>query len=81
MKTSETLNGVKVPRPTDRSYSLGLFFTDYFPKIPRLKFSLRGIFMQGLPSTAPRSTRDVESDIPKLVQTVVGIYKQRFHSS
>lgn len=60
MKTSENLHGVKVPRPTDRSYSLGLYFTDYFPKIPRLKFSLRGVFMQGLPATAPRSTRDVD---------------------
>lgn len=60
MKTSETLHGVKVPRPTDRGYSLGLYFTDYFPKIPRLKFSLRGVFMQGLPATAPRSTRDVD---------------------
>ncbi len=60
MKTSENLHGVKVPRPTDRAYSLGLFFTDYFPKFPKLKFSLRGIFMQGLPSTAPRSTRDVD---------------------
>lgn len=58
MKTSETLHGVKVPRPTDRSYSLGLFFTDYFPKFPKLKFALRGIFMDGLPSTAPRSSRD-----------------------
>lgn len=60
MKTSETLHGVKVPRPTDRGYSLGLFFTDYFPKFPKLKFSLRGILMDGLPSTAPRSTRDVD---------------------
>ena len=58
MKTSETLHGIKVPRPTDRSYSLGLFFTDYFPKFPKLKFALRGILMDGLPSTAPRSTRD-----------------------
>lgn len=58
MKTSENLNGVKVPRPTDRSYSFSLFFTDYFPKFPKLKFALRGIFMQGLPSTAPRATRD-----------------------
>jgi len=58
MKTSENLHGVKVPRPTDRGYSLGLFFTDYFPKVPRLKFSLRGIFMQGLPSTSPHSSRD-----------------------
>lgn len=58
MKTSEDLNGVKVPRPTDRRYSFAVFFTDYFPKIPKLKFSLRGIFSDGLPTTAPRSTRD-----------------------
>ncbi len=58
MKTSENLHGVKVPRPTDRRYSLGLFFTDYFPKFPKLKFALRGILMDGLPSTAPRSSRD-----------------------
>ncbi len=58
MKTSETIHGVKVPRPTDRRYSLGLFFTDYFPKFPKLKFALRGIFMDGLPSTSPRSSRD-----------------------
>ncbi len=58
MKTSENLNGVKVPRPTDRRYSFGLFFTDYFPKFPKLKFSLRGIFSDGLPMTAPRSLRD-----------------------
>ncbi|MDE6089562.1 MAG: TonB-dependent receptor [Duncaniella sp.] len=58
MKTSETIKGVKVPRPTDRTYSLGFFFTDYFPKFPKLKFALRGIFMDGLPATAPRSSRD-----------------------
>ena len=58
MKTQETLNGVKVPRPTDRRYSFGLFFTDYFPKFPRLKFSLKGLFSDGLPMTAPRQSRD-----------------------
>mgnify|MGYP004443136141 FL=1 len=58
MKTQEDLNGVKVPRPTDRRYSIALYFTDYFPKFPKLKFSLRGIFSDGLPTTAPRSTRD-----------------------
>ncbi len=58
MKTQETLNGVKVPRPTDRRYSFALYFTDYFPKFPRLKFSLRGIFSDGLPTTAPRRGRD-----------------------
>ncbi|HAP50686.1 MAG TPA: TonB-dependent receptor, partial [Porphyromonadaceae bacterium] len=58
MKTQETLNGVKVPRPTDQRYSFALFFTDYFPKLPRLKFSLKAIVSDGLPTTSPRMTRD-----------------------
>ena len=58
MKTNENLNGVDVPRPTDRRYSFAVYFTDYFPKIPRLKFSLKGIFSDGLPTTAPHTTRD-----------------------
>lgn len=58
MKTQENLNGVKVPRPSDQRYSVGVYFTDYFPKLPKLKFNLRGIFSDGLPVTPPRSTRD-----------------------
>ena len=58
MKTQEDIHGVKVPRPTDRRYSFGLFFTDYFPKFPRLKFSLKGLFSDGLPTTAPRQGRE-----------------------
>ena len=58
MDTREKLNGVTVPRPTDRRYSFALYFTDYFPKLPKLKFSPRGIFSDGLPTTAPRSSRD-----------------------
>lgn len=59
MKTQENLNGVKVPRPTDQRYSIGLFFNDYFPKFPKLKFSLRGILSDGFPMTPPQVTRDV----------------------
>lgn len=59
MKTQEDLNGVNVPRPTDQRYSFAMYFTDYFPNIPKLKFSLRGIFSDGLPTTAPQSSRDV----------------------
>ncbi len=58
MKTQEDINGVKVPRPNDRRYSVAVYFTDFFPKFPKLKFSLRGIFSDGLPTTAPRSSRD-----------------------
>lgn len=58
MKTQQTLNGKRVPLPTDQRYSVGIYFTDYFPKFPKLKFSLRGIFSDGLTLTAPRVGRD-----------------------
>lgn len=58
MKTQQDLNGKKVPLPTDQRYSIGLYFTDYFPKFPKIKFSLRGIFADGLTMTPPRVTRD-----------------------
>ncbi len=59
MKTNQKLNGKNVPLPTDQRYSLGLYFTDYFPKFPKLKFSLRGVISDGLTMTAPRVSRDV----------------------
>lgn len=58
MKTNQDLNGKKVPLPTDQRYAIGLYFTDYFPKFPKIKFSLRGIFSDGLTMTPPRVTRD-----------------------
>ena len=58
MKTNQNINGKNVPLPSDQRYSVGLYFTDYFPKFPRLKFSLKGILSDGLPTTAPRQTRD-----------------------
>ncbi|MDE6577963.1 MAG: TonB-dependent receptor, partial [Muribaculaceae bacterium] len=58
MHTQQDLHGVKVPLPTDQRYSLALYFTDYFPKFPKLKFSLRGIFSDGLTVTPPNKGRD-----------------------
>lgn len=57
MKTSQTLGGKKVPLPSDQRYSVSLYFTDYFPKFPKLKFSLRGVFADGLTMTAPHVSR------------------------
>lgn len=57
MKTSQTLDGKKVPLPSDQRFSVALYFTDYFPKFPKLKFSLRGIFSDGLTMTAPHRSR------------------------
>lgn len=59
MKTQQTLNGVKVPLPSDQRYSISLYFTDYFPKFPKLKFSLRGVLSDGLTMTAPRVSRSL----------------------
>ena len=53
MNASQNVNGVKSPMPTDRRYNLGLYFTDFFPKVPRLKFFLKGILNDGLPVFAP----------------------------
>lgn len=57
MDGSESVDGIKLPRPNDRRYSLALYFTDFVPKVPRLKVSLKGVFMDGLPTTSPHSTR------------------------
>lgn len=57
MKTSQTLDGKKVPLPSDQRFSVALYFTDYFPKFPKLKFNLRGIFADGLTMTAPHRSR------------------------
>lgn len=57
MNTSMDLDGKKVPMPNDQRYSFALFFTDYFPKLPMLKFSLRGVFSDGLTHTAPHTSR------------------------
>lgn len=59
MKTQQDLDGVKCPLPSDQRYAFSLFFTDYFPKFPKLKFALRGIFSDGLTMVAPRVKRQV----------------------
>ncbi len=58
MKSEEALRGVQVPGAVDCRYGVGVYITDYFPKLPRLKFSLRGVLNDGLPMTAPRVSRD-----------------------
>lgn len=58
MKTDEsTPEGKHMPRPTDRRYALSVFFNDYMPGYNRLKFSLKGVLYDGLPTVAPHSTR------------------------
>ena len=53
MDTKMNLNGKKIPLPTDQRYAVNLFFTDYFPHTDRWKMSLKLIYADGLPFSAP----------------------------
>ncbi|MCD7971603.1 MAG: TonB-dependent receptor [Candidatus Azobacteroides sp.] len=53
MKSEETVNGKKLPRPTDQSYNLSLFFQDYFPGFPKWRLQLKGHLAGGLPFSPP----------------------------
>jgi len=58
MKTEETINGVKVPRPTDQLLNCALLFSDYFPGTTRWKVTLRGHYASGLPFGPPHTGRE-----------------------
>lgn len=58
MSANQTVEGIRSPMPSDRRYNLGIYFTDFFPKIPRLKFFLKGIFNDGIPVSAPGTYGD-----------------------
>ncbi len=53
MDTKMKLNGKNIPLPTDKRYSVNLFFTDFFPGTQRWKMSLKLAFADGLPFSAP----------------------------
>lgn len=46
-----------IPRPTDQLVTFGLFFQDYLPKIPAIKFNLNLQFGSGLPFGPPTHLR------------------------
>ncbi|MDR0825500.1 MAG: TonB-dependent receptor [Prevotella sp.] len=53
MKAQQEIDGIKVPLPTDQRFNFALFYQDYLPGYERLKMSLRGLWSQGLPVSAP----------------------------
>ena len=58
MKTEETINGKKVPRPTDQLVNVSVFFSDYFPGTNRWKVSVTGHYADGLPFGPPHTGRE-----------------------
>ena len=61
MSTRMKLNGVSIPLPTDQSYAVNLFFTDYFPGTDKWKMSLKLAYADGLPFSAPHKELDSNS--------------------
>ena len=55
MKAQMTLNGKKIPQPTDQRWNMNFFFTDYFPGTTRWKMNLKASFADGLPFGAPHT--------------------------
>ena len=53
MSTRQTINGIRVPLPTDQRWGVNLHFTDYFPGTNRWKMALKLAFADGLPFGAP----------------------------
>ncbi len=53
MRARMTLDGKSIPQPTDQTWSLNMFFSDYFPGTTRWKMNLKACFAGGLPFGAP----------------------------
>lgn len=58
MRARMNINGVSVPQPTDQTWSLNMFFTDFFPGSTRWKLNLKAAFAGGLPFGAPHMGLD-----------------------
>lgn len=55
MRARMNINGKSVPQPTDQTWSLNMFFSDYFPGTTRWKMNLKACFAGGLPFGAPHT--------------------------
>lgn len=55
MRARMNIDGRSVPQPTDQTWSLNMFFSDYFPGTTRWKMNLKACFAGGLPFGAPHT--------------------------
>jgi hypothetical protein len=53
MEAKQTINGEKVPMPTDQLYNFTFFYKDYFPNNRRVQMNLKLIWADGLPFSVP----------------------------
>ena len=57
-RSSEDFAGLKTSRPTEQRYSIGMFFSDFWPGNDSYKVSLRGVMNDGLPTYSPLGGRE-----------------------
>lgn len=57
-QSKENYDGLKTSRPTEQRYSIGLFFSDFWPGNDSYKVYLRGVMNDGLPFYSPIGGRD-----------------------
>lgn len=57
-QSKEDYDGLKTSRPTEQRYSLGMYFSDFWPGNDSYKVFLRGIMNDGLPFYSPLGGRE-----------------------
>ena len=57
-RSREDFDGMKTSRPTEQRYSIGMFFSDFWPGNDSYKVSLRGVMNDGLPTYSPLGGRE-----------------------
>ena len=57
-RSREDFAGLKTSRPTEQRYSIGMFFSDFWPGHDSYKVSLRGVMNDGLPTYSPLGGRE-----------------------
>ena len=57
-RSREDFAGLKTSRPTEQRYSIGMFFSDFWPGNDSYKVSLRGVMNEGLPTYSPLGGRE-----------------------
>lgn len=77
---SNTLDTVRpsfIPRPTDQRFMANLFFQDYWPGYPSIKFHMNAVFNTGLPFGPPNSQRyRATARMPAYTRIDMGISKE-----
>lgn len=58
MQSKEDYGGLKTPRPTEQRYSIGVFFSDFWPGNDSYKVVMKGIMNDGLPFYSPIGGRE-----------------------